>query len=181
MVIPMKVINNPKSTLYYDLKELTLSDNFPWFYNPKATPEDTDVEEYQDLPFYSHTFLSRPKWNSLGNTYYPQEQSVLMRQYYPLLEEIIVANDLEVNALLRFNANCVHPTRDQRLTIPHNDHPFPHKNLLIYLTSSGGETMLVDKQLVHEPKEDDIIVFEGLHCMRPPKLDRRIVLVATFI
>ena len=31
------------------------------------------------------------------------------------------------------------------------------------------------------PQQDDVVVFEGLHCMRPPETGRRVVLVATFL
>ncbi|AGH56637.1 hypothetical protein CPUG_00145 [Cyanophage Syn10] len=187
---------NPFSPLYNELKSMVLNAEFPWFYNHSATPEDKDTGEYQDVPFYSHTFLARPKWLGMGSTYYPYEQSIFMQKFYPLLEEVILANNLQVNSLLRFNANCVHPTKDRRLSIPHNDHPFPHKNILIYLTSVGGETVLVNEEKpltntpqsanlnspnkIYYPQEDDIVMFEGLHCMRPPKDGRRIVLVATY-
>jgi|TARA_B100000035_G_scaffold169814_1_gene144861 hypothetical protein len=189
-------LENTFSPLYNELKSLTLSADFPWFYNPAATPEDKDTGHYQDIPFYSHTFLARPKWLGMGQTYYPVEQSIFMQKYYPLLEEIIDANNLNVNSLLRFNANCVHPSKDRRLSIPHNDHPFPHKNILIYFTDAGGETVLIDEDnpmttvpqsanlnsanKIFYPVEDDIVLFEGLHCMRPPVDKRRIVLVATF-
>jgi hypothetical protein len=51
----------------------------------------------------------------------------------------------------------------------------------VYFTDAGGETILVDEDERFYPKEDDIVTFEGLHCMNPPKDKRRVILVATYI
>ena len=58
------------------------------------------------------------------------------------------------------------------------------KNILIYLSSfEGGNTNVysAETRATHEPKEDDVIVFGGLHSMEQPKVGRRIVLVATYL
>ena len=47
------------------------------------------------------------------------------------------------------------------------------------MTSSGGETFVEGEKF--DPKEDDVIVFEGRHYMKRPIKDKRIVLVATFM
>lgn len=174
-------LQNKQSQLYQEVKHFILSADFPWYWNPKATPEDTDTGEYQDVPFYSHVFLARPRWKSMADKLYPQQQSMLLDTIYPLLDEIVQDNDLKVNSFMRINANCVHPQQDPRITIPHYDHQFDHMNMIIYFTDSGGETILVEKQEKYYPKQDDIVVFEGLHCMNPPQHDRRVILVATYI
>lgn len=177
-------LNNPLSQTYFELKRFILSADFPWYWNPKATPEDVDTGEYQDVPFYSHVFLARPRWKSSVDKLYPQQQSVLLDTFYPLLDEIVEHNSLNVNSFMRINANCVHPQLDPRITIPHNDHQFDHHNLIIYFTDSGGETILFDdndQKQYYNPKEDDIVTFTGLHCMNPPKTQRRVIIVATYI
>lgn len=179
-------LQNPKSELYYYLKEFTQSSHFPWSYSGKSTPMDSETDDYQDFPFYNHRFINRPRWGSLNARYlYPEVCSDLTETFYPLLEEIFYTNKIGVGCIYRFSANCQHPLDDDRPSIPHYDHPFPHKNMLIYLTPAGGETLVMDDQRnvvdVHNPKEDDIIVFEGLHCFKAPKKDRRIVLVVTYI
>jgi hypothetical protein len=180
-------LKNPLSQTYFELKKFVLSADFPWYWNPKATPEDVETGEYQDVPFYSHVFLARPRWKSLADKLYPMQQSMLLDTFYPLLDEIVQYNSLNVNSFMRINANCVHPQLDSRITIPHNDHQFEHHNLIIYFTDSGGETILFDsseeleKAERYYPKEDDIVTFKGLHCMNPPKKDRRVILVATYI
>ena len=38
-----------------------------------------------------------------------------------------------------------------------------------------------NKKELFDPLEDDVVVFDGLHCANPPKYKPRIVLVATYI
>ena len=183
----IRKLHNPKSELYYHLKEFIQTTHFPWSYSAKSTPMDEESSEYQDFPFYSHRFINRPRWGTLSARYlYPEVCSDLTDKFYPLLEEIFYVNKIRVGCICRFNANCQHPIPDDdRPSIPHYDHPFRHKNMLIYLTPAGGETLIMDDggniTDVHDPKEDDIIIFEGLHCYRAPKKDLRIVLVVTYI
>jgi hypothetical protein len=174
-------LKNSRSGTYYEIKKFLLGSDFPWYWNPKATPDDVDTGDYQDVPFYSHVFLARPRWKSMADKLYPQQHSMLLDTIYPLLDEIVQFNGLKVNSFMRINANCVHPQSDPRITIPHNDHQFDHKNLIVYFTDAGGETILVDEDERFYPKEDDIVTFEGLHCMNPPKDKRRVILVATYI
>ena len=183
----IKRLKNPKSPLYYQLKDFVKSSHFPWAYAEKSTPMDSESDDYQDFPFYNHRFIERPRFGRLGAKYlFPEVTSNLLDRFYPLLEEIFYINKIDVGCLMRFSANCQHPIPgDDRPSIPHYDHHFPHKNLLIYLSDVGGDTILLndDRKVsqVHSPKEDDIIIFEGLHCYKAPKKGRRIVLVATYI
>jgi len=183
-------LRNPKSNVYNELKQFILSADFPWYWNPKATPEDVDTGQYQDVPFYSHVLLARPRWKSMADRCYPMQQSVLLDNFWPLLDEIIAFNPrMNINSFMRINANCVMPQSDPRVTIPHHDHQFEHHNLIVYFNGceDGGETILFDSSEQLEtaeryyPKEDDIVTFTGLHCMNPPKKDRRVILVATYI
>ena len=172
---------NPRSSTYYDIKNFILGADFPWYWNPKATPYDVDTGQYLDVPFYSHVFMARPRWKSMADKLYPEQHSMLLDTIYPLLDEIVQINNLQVNSFMRINANCVHPQYDPRSTIPHHDHQFDHTNLIVYFTDAGGETILVDDNEMFNPSQDDIVSFKGLHCMNPPKKDRRVILVATYI
>lgn len=176
-------LKNPKSDIYYQIKEFVLSGDFPWFYKQDTHVILGDVGDYQSPPFYSHQLLGRPGSKDLPGKMYPEKTSNYFDNFYPFLEQVVSENDLQVSTFLRFNVNCVHPQDDKRLTVPHVDHQFPHMNLLVYLTDAGGETVLMegDESVAFHPAEDDIILFQGLHCMRPPEEKRRIVLVATFV
>ena len=79
-----------------------------------------------------------------------------------------------------FSASCsklIHSNQGIQLSQPHEDHDFPHHNLIVYLTDTGGETFVENES--HDPKEDDVILFTGEHYMKRPVKDRRIILVAT--
>jgi len=175
-------LKNNKTKSYLAAKELINSDALPWFHENTSTYDSHD--EYDNLPFYSHVFLLRPNWNGLSKKYYPEVKSGYIDLVYEALVDIIDLNDINLNCFYRINANCVHPSKNNKLTTPHYDHQFPHVNMILYLNDAGGETVLLTEsgeKLVHNPKEDDVIVFQGLHCHRPPKEKRRLVLVATFI
>jgi len=114
---------------------------------------------------------------------YPEVSSGFINLVHDALVEVVNFNNLTLNSFIRINANCVHPTKTNNLTVPHYDHKFDHFNMIIYLNDAGGETVVLENgnRIEHHPKEDDIILFQGLHCHRPPKEKRRIVLVTTFI
>lgn len=176
-------LKNPRTETYLQFKQFVLGSDFPWYWNPKATPDDVDTQGYQDVPFYSHVFLARPRWKSMSDMLYPQQQSALLDNLYPVLDEIVAYNNLPVQSFMRINANCVHPQTDTRDTIPHTDHQFEHQNLIIYFSDSGGPTIAFNNEWkeYHHPQEDDIVTFTGTHFMNPPKIHRRVIVVATYI
>ena len=173
----------PDTPEYNDFKKMVLSANFGWSYNSMATGYSKYVagNGYSDLAFYSHSFLHGP---SPSHGLYSKVNSEHIDLAEILLDQIFSLNNLKVECVYRINANAVHPVESNILTVPHNDHEFPHKNMLVYLTNTGGDTIVFDKggkKHHFTPVEDDIVVFEGLHCMVPPKSGRRVVLVATYL
>tara|TARA_Y100001970_G_C13996798_1_gene731168 strand:- start:109 stop:765 length:657 start_codon:yes stop_codon:yes gene_type:complete len=150
--------------------------------------EKTQLAGYQqkvtrngDLAFYSHGFLQGP---SPMHKWYPNPNSEYLPYVEPFLAQIFNLNNISPHCVYRINANAVHPVEGNVLTVPHYDHEFPHKNLIVYLTDVGGDTIVFDdkgKKHVFTPKEDDIVVFEGLHCMIPPKKGRRVIIVVTYL
>ena len=176
-------LETPDTPEYSDFKKLVMSANFGWSYNSMATGYSKYVagNGYSDLAFYSHSFLHGP---SPSNGLYSKVNSEHIDLAEIFLDQIFSLNNLKVEVVYRINANAVHPVESNILTVPHNDHEFPHKNMLIYLTNTGGDTIVFDeggKKHHFTPVEDDIVVFEGLHCMVPPKSGRRVVLVATYL
>ena len=176
---------NPKTPEYIHLKSAVNKFDFPWFWGDSATPDLTDSDGFADLGFYSHTILDRPttvQGNNYSpkNFYYPAPRTTetFISDTIKILIDILYYNRIKVLTFYRMSINCVHPTGDNKLTIPHNDHPFPHKNIIIYLSDAdGGETICEGDKFLG--KEDDIIMFEGIHNHRPPLKNRRLVLVAT--
>lgn len=179
-----QILENPKTENYFILKETVLSNKLPWFYFNESVlgAEDLDNSKYENAEFFSHCVIKRPNSECL----YPSVLSESAEFVNRVLREIFNYNDIDVSCIFRINFNCMYYTSDKR-TIPHLDHDFPHKNLLIYLNSfDSGETVIFgedEKEYLHKPKEDDIITFGGnMHCCQHPSPgQRRIVLVTTYI
>jgi len=176
------ILNNPKTEAYFELKNHILSYDFAWYWNSKSTNYDNkinsnyDLSEYVNIPFYSHGFLKRPE-DTLNKI--PNCNSQYVDYASNVFLEILEHNNIKVNSFLRINANCVHPLEKILNSVPHVDHNYEHKNIIIYLTDSGGCTVVKNES--YEPKEDDIITFGGeIHYMQTPQKNRRVILLATF-
>jgi len=180
MILPLK---NPNTDNYKSLKNFILSEDFPWFYHETSTFDcNSDLKyssenKYGNLPFYGHTLLDRPD----GPKKYKKISEVKSQYFnlaYNVFEEILNFNNYELGYFyIRMNVNCVHSDTDLQYSMPHVDHRFPHKNIIVYLTNSGGSTIVDDNK--YDPIEDDIIMFEGEHYLEKPKKNRRIILVST--
>ena len=160
----IKVLENPITSNYLELKDLVLSSEFPWLYSFSTK-----------MPFYSHVFLDRPE-----NAKFSNPQSELLGLNLKVLDEIIQHNNLfDRYFFLRSNANCVHADTGEQFSEPHIDHRFPHFNLLVYLTNDGdgGETIVEDKKFF--PQANNVILFTGKHYMNRPRVGRRVVLIST--
>tara|TARA_E500000305_G_C3918924_1_gene187134 strand:- start:111 stop:716 length:606 start_codon:yes stop_codon:yes gene_type:complete len=196
-------LKNPKTKLYTDIKNHILGnsnlgkENFNWTYLKRTTQEfnEENLTEYYypilkkyhqedksifNTPMYNSVFLARPNRQDLYSIIYSQSFMEYINEMY---SEILNAN---INIMGSFNmmcrcaANAVHPsTLENVITVPHTDHNFPHKNMLIYLTDSGGSTFVEGEEFA--PEEDDVIIFEGMHWHELPKEERRVVLVMTYI
>ena len=179
----IKVLKNPKTEKYYNLKNKILSGQFPWFHQ-RYTSSQTMSEKlnfywykkgYIAVEGYSHCFLARPDGEDKR---FSRTESALSGECISVLTEIIDNNNLfDKYFFVRVAANCIHSNQGIQLSQPHEDHEFPHHNLIVYLTNSGGETFVENES--HDPKEDDTILFTGEHYMKRPIKDRRIILIAT--
>jgi hypothetical protein len=176
----IRQLSNPKTQNYLKFKHDTLDDvYFPWFWNPAATPELTAPNGCADIGFYSHTILDAPhRFPGKQDRYYSKSYSPLLDEVHNILLDILYHNNINVITFYRMAINCVHPTGNNKPTVPHTDHDHPHKNILVYFTDpDGGETMCEGDKFLG--KEDDVIMLDGIHNHRPPSQKRRIVLVAT--
>jgi len=171
-------LKNPKDQLYIEAKTNILSHNFPWYwYESSIVGDSYDKQKYSNIPFYSHTFLIRPEENDFK---YPETFSPHTKIIAKILADILQYNNIKITSFLRINANCIHGSDRSVNTIPHYDHYCYHKNMIVYLTGIGGKIVVNGES--HDPKEDDVIIFDGLeHYIQTPVLNgRRVCLVATF-
>jgi hypothetical protein len=176
-------LQTPDTLMFREVKRMLVGGDFPWYWTD-FTVKNAEGSVYNNDGFYGHILLARPRWDNIPGPLFSSPQSQWLEKIYPMVEEIVAANpDLNISCVHRINANLVHPGQDT-MTPPHLDHQFPHWNMLVYLTDAGGPTILTNESFdpidSYHPKEDDIVVFQGLHCMIPPKKDRRVVLVVTF-
>ena len=176
------ILENPKTDLYLELKKKVTSNEFPWFWYHESIGKDAygigaKKDGRYNTSFYSHIFVQRPEVTPSSICFPVSEYSGMVSE---CIVQILNHNNIKVNAFLRINANAVHPTEKVHNTTSHVDHNFEHKNVIVYLTSAGGPTIVENE--IHDPKEDDVITFGGkFHHFQTPKTERRVVLVATFI
>lgn len=171
-------LTNLRTERYLRFKHFVLSsEDFKWSWLNETTPDLTE-DGYDNFGFYVHSFLDRP---DVINGYHSHPVSEYISHARDVILELLKNNGITPKVIYRMSANCVHPTLTGKYSVPHVDHEFPHKNLLIYLTDpQGGETVVEDEKYLG--KEDDVIMWEeGMHYHRPPSAGRRIVLITTFL
>lgn len=164
-------LDNPLTSDYIDLKNFILSIDFPWFRLPNTTLNIKD----DGISFFTHTFLERPE----ANIGYSRANSPYIDGCLKVLHQIVSSNDVEFNYFIRASVNLVSPCLTVKRTVEHCDHQFPHKNILIYLSESDGDTVIDGENF--SPQEDCGIIFTGKHYHHTPTDKDRIVLVGTFI
>jgi len=174
-------LKNPNMDDYIEFKRYVLSNDFVWYYSDGVDNESTpkyDKKKYTNIPFYSYSYL----WRPMPQSKYPTEPSNYNAlKVSRLIENVLNYNNITINCFLRIAVNAVHPQPYSKIvsSVPHFDHEFPHKNIIIYLTGAGGKTFVGDVNF--DPKEDNVFLFEGEHYMQTPQEKRRVVLVSTFI
>lgn len=164
-------LDNPLTSDYIDLKNFILSIDFPWFRLPNTTLNIKD----DGISFFTHTFLERPE----ANIGYSRANSPYIDGCLKVLHQIVSYNDVEFNYFIRASVNLVSPCPTVKSTVEHCDHQFLHKNILIYLSETDGDTVVDGENF--SPQEDCGIIFTGKHYHYTPTDKERIVLVGTFI
>tara|TARA_Y100001963_G_scaffold156482_1_gene250176 strand:+ start:666 stop:1259 length:594 start_codon:yes stop_codon:yes gene_type:complete len=189
-------LNNPLTPSYQDFKSLVKSANFPWFWQETCAIDykdssftqagvlenmlhrsNEDTDEHENHGYYTHTFLKGPDSNEF---LYPEKNSQYISLFHQVVSEILKYNKIDIKTIYRMSVNCEHPTEKGLPDLPHYDHHWPHENLLIYLSNpQNGYTVVEGEKYLG--KEDDVILFNGLHYSFPPSKDRRLVSVTTFL
>ena len=161
-------LHNPHTQTYRRFKSDIMSSAFPWnyFHGDGASPAH-----------YYHTILARPGFEE---ALMPTQQSDWLNIANKVLLEIFMANNIKVKSVLRMVVNCTHET-DGHTTPLHMDHNFETNNIVVYLNQFECGATNVEGES-HNPKEDDIIIFDGFHSIEQPcNGTRRVVLVATYL
>jgi hypothetical protein len=175
---------NPKTEEYKSLKEVIFSQDFPWYWNHDSV-KDTNGDDYEDMiPFFNHTLIKRPL-DPPDYPIYPKVNSGYADIVGLVVKQIMQVNEIKLNCVYRASFNLTLPLVKHKKIRAHVDHYFPHKNLLIYLNDSDGDTVLCDDDDndidYSKPQEDKIILFEGRHYHYLPEISRRLIFICTFI
>ena len=182
----MKQIMNPRTDEYLALKELVSSMDFAWFWNTDSVRDSDGNDSVNAIPFFNHTIIRRPL-EAPDYVAYPKPYSQFVDISSVIIRQILQANSISLNCVYRASVNLTLPQLTENLHVkPHIDHEnLDHKNLLIYLNDADGDTVVCDDDYnvlsSESPKEDKVIIFEGMHYHYMPTTSRRMVFVCTFI
>ena len=176
----LKKLYNPKTADYLNFKRYCRGEEITWTYAERHceigdyNPPDWD-ENCNNWGFFCHPFLLPPSERFLYSV--PMGTGTI--DAHDVVRGILEFNKIKVDRIYRIAVNISMPIDGEGHSLPHTDHPFPHKNLLIYLTDpEEGNTICEGESFTG--KEDDAIIFQGKHYNYPPKKGRRMALVATF-
>jgi len=178
----IKILKNPLTTNYQELKKEVFSNKMPWYYYDKTVPES----QTQDIPFFSHILLRRPdeEFNGVSAPLISIPTSPYFETCYYVLKEILDYNEVYFDVVYRMNLNLTLNSTIKE-SVPHTDLCLPHKVVIIYLNEfSDGRTIVVDdnnEKNYSSPVLDEGIIFDGKHthfheC--PRRDEKRVVLVA---
>ena len=171
----MKILINPKTENYCELKDFILGEQFPWYINECVVEQGIESKRPVSNWAYTHCILSRPEHN-----HFHFSESVKAEKIVQVLSEIFDYNNIENYFFLRLACNSTFPVPEKKsIGYFHRDHDFEHHNFILYLTPTDGGTIIEDGR--YEPTEDSCITFQGLHANEFPTYGRRVIIVATYM
>lgn len=204
----IRKLYNPRTPLYNNFKKKILGGEFKWEYLPDTlnfgkdedvistieclTPEQKKERNWGGFPMYHRCLLrraeapiaaiDRPLYfpTTFSSSKYDQE---LAMEASMIVSDILKVNRIKLNMIFRMHLNAVSPQPEVKTGYPHTDHEYPHYNFLLYFTDAGGDTSRMERDYQYEnytPKEDDCIIFDGVHFHTTPKEKRRVVFVCTY-
>ena len=178
-----RILKNPITKEYLELKHHILGPTFNWFYLPSTYNVEEGQGECANF-IYNHKFLEGPN----DDRYIPRHACDLVGNAVKIVEQILQYNNIKFQFIYRAVANSVTYTNGLP-SPPHLDHDnFYHKNLVVYLNEfDGGNIDIYEDdgtKYSYKPHEDDIITFDfKKHSVNQPTLEsgRRVVFVATYL
>ena len=183
---PYRVLKNPLTSEYQELKEWVLSSACPWQRQGHTGLADGLTHRWDQLPVMNHVILDRPEdldGVHVCNNAHPLRASDKEALAYKVLDQICLANNFGYEP----HRICFNLTKASkaRHSVIHRDHEFPHWNMIIYLTEFHGGWTYVHGEQVTEKSPDAIVIFDGSgqkHMHEPPEGidDNRIVLIMTY-
>ncbi len=166
------------------IKDTVLSKNFPFFFQEGTTVLPGTIDDRPKDVVFCHVVLKRLEEskdlkdaiNTDDTTYF---------NTLDILNNFCKKIGEKPNFYTRIAYNITIPNKNKTCGV-HVDHNYYHKQIIIYLNESSGNTFIVDKnkKVIKEVfhKVGKGVCFENLqHYQEYPKFGARIALVATFI
>ena len=119
------------------IRDVLMSDNFPWFYNDYITNKNDLNHKF----YFTHTFYKQP---------------AMVSNWFDLW--INTLQKLKCNSIIRIKANIYPKNNKEEINKPHIDYKFKHKGCLLYVNDNNGATYFKDKKVI--PKANRIVLFD---------------------
>tara|TARA_X000001388_G_scaffold26598_1_gene18738 strand:- start:230 stop:757 length:528 start_codon:yes stop_codon:yes gene_type:complete len=154
------------------LENTVMSDNFPFYFYKESVKGDNNI-------FFSHMVKKRPEIGGEWNSTYKDN-------FIDILNTFCKKNNIKYNEILRCTINLTIKTTDKKCPV-HIDHPYYHKQLLIYLNNpedTNSQTIILKNNKIYKkiiPKQFKGVCFDSTeHYHYYPQKGYRFVLVYTF-
>ena len=149
------------------LIKLVLSNKFPLYW--------TEHQVFPDKrPYLSHAFLLHDKDKNISTI-----NSNLYEKVLDILITFCNKNNITFNECLRVNLNITFPLATKKGKF-HKDHKFDHKQLIVYINNSDGDTVLKKEGRIKNKRYRGVCFDNQMHYAETPSKDRRAVLIYTF-
>ena len=162
------VDNNFLKPKHKKLIKLMMTTYFPLFWKPHQVYPDK-------RPYLSHTFLWHNKKTNTSTI-----DSTIYKEVFDMLNTFCIKNKITLTKCFRANLNITFPLPSKEGKF-HKDHKFKHKQLIVYLNNSDGDTVLKHAGRIKFKKYRGICFDDQLHYAETPLTKRRAILIFTFI
>lgn len=127
------------------IENFLFTDSFPWFYQKCQTDFDPPTKIKKNVgssTFFSHALMLR-------NKDVPGESGIINSEYYNIFYRIFLRWLTENNVsspkkIFRAGLNLTF-YNDNKHSVPHYDHEWPHWNWIMYLNTTSAPTLLFDQ------------------------------------
>lgn len=168
--------------------DFVFSNQFPWYFQ-KRMVDGASSERYTDNKFFSHVLIARQGENEFG-TYMHGETPMAGKENsvdWERFKFIFTRNVPDYKVIYRAALNLTF-SNVEKMSIPHRDHVFKHRNFICYLNSfSDGYTYLLNeaREITNKivPQERCAVTFDGslLHAHGYCKNnEQRLIMVVTY-
>jgi len=160
------------------IEKIILGNNFSWFLS------EGNITKKLYIPYLTHCVLKRLDEYTIDqclNSHFYKDTLDILNNFCKSIEE-------KPNVYLRMNYNLIFNIKETKPFI-HKDHEMPHKQIIIYLNEPDdketGTYILNEKEEIIKKciakKYKGICFGHNKHYALHPKVNHRVILVATFI